>query len=397
MKLPKLPAPEEVPQALWARILTFTPVIMTVVATLLAGLSSSEMTQAQYFRTLAAELQSKAGDQWSFFQAKKLRAATMRNTLDLLRADADAYNPAALTVTAARLPARLDRIDALAAALLAALQAHPNSDLAPLQASLDSFAKSAETRKKDARAAQADLSAALASAQQSALADQRISVPTWQPADPALAAAVQAIAAGKTQDQLVPFITLVREPTVETALRAAAEFAQTLDSASAPVSQVIERIDSAVARQFQLVQQARAVSRTLDADLASAPATPAEVTSAARDFAAACDALHTELAQADRNFTAARLRLTAERYDAETRHNQTTAYLYEVLIRLDGAASDRHRLRSQRFFYGMLAAQAAVVAATLALAVKKRSLLWAFAAAVGLIAVSFGAYVYLFI
>ena len=33
--------------------------------TLLAGLASSEMTRAQYDRSFAAELQSKAGDQWN--------------------------------------------------------------------------------------------------------------------------------------------------------------------------------------------------------------------------------------------------------------------------------------------------------------------------------------------
>ena len=33
----------------------------------------------------AAQLQSKAGDQWSYFQAKRLRGVMQRNTLDLLR------------------------------------------------------------------------------------------------------------------------------------------------------------------------------------------------------------------------------------------------------------------------------------------------------------------------
>ena len=57
----------DVPQTKWCKILIATPIIMTVIATMLAGLSSSEMTKAQYNRSFAAQLQSKAGDQWSFF------------------------------------------------------------------------------------------------------------------------------------------------------------------------------------------------------------------------------------------------------------------------------------------------------------------------------------------
>ena len=66
----------DIPQTGWGKILSATPIVMTVIATLLAGLASSEMTRAQYDRSLAAQQQSKAGDQWSFFQAKRLRSAS---------------------------------------------------------------------------------------------------------------------------------------------------------------------------------------------------------------------------------------------------------------------------------------------------------------------------------
>ena len=89
----KVQIPEElkkdVPQTQWGKLLVATPVVMTVVATLLAGLASSEMTSAQYDRAYAAQLQSKAGDQWSYFQAKRLRSALQHNTLDLLQATAE--------------------------------------------------------------------------------------------------------------------------------------------------------------------------------------------------------------------------------------------------------------------------------------------------------------------
>ncbi len=79
----------DVPPTTWGKILSATPVVMTVVATLLAGLASSEMTTAQYDRALGAQLQSKAGDQWSYFQAKKLRGAMQKNSLELLQATID--------------------------------------------------------------------------------------------------------------------------------------------------------------------------------------------------------------------------------------------------------------------------------------------------------------------
>src|SRR5512136_1165145 len=99
----------EVPQTKWGKILLATPVVMTVIATLLAGLASSEMTRAQYDRALGAQLQSKAGDQWSYFQAKKQRGAMQRNTLELLQATADVrpvVSPALEKIPSVAAPAR---------------------------------------------------------------------------------------------------------------------------------------------------------------------------------------------------------------------------------------------------------------------------------------------------
>lgn len=80
---------QDLPQNKWGKIFGATPIVMTVIATMLAGLASSEMTKAQYDRSAAAQLQAKAGDQWSFYQAKKLRSAAARNSLDLLAATVD--------------------------------------------------------------------------------------------------------------------------------------------------------------------------------------------------------------------------------------------------------------------------------------------------------------------
>src|SRR5438128_6028362 len=77
------------PQTLWNTVLTATPVVLTVLATVLAGLSSRELTLSQYHRALAAQNQSKAGDQWNFFQAKRSRRTNHENTADLLQARAE--------------------------------------------------------------------------------------------------------------------------------------------------------------------------------------------------------------------------------------------------------------------------------------------------------------------
>ena len=78
----------ELPPSKWGKVLSSTPIVMTVIATMLAGLASSEMTKAQYDRSLAAQLQSKAGDQWGYAAAKKTRGGLAHNSLDLLAAQA---------------------------------------------------------------------------------------------------------------------------------------------------------------------------------------------------------------------------------------------------------------------------------------------------------------------
>jgi hypothetical protein len=108
------------------------------------------------------------------------------------------------------------------------------------------------------------------------------------------------------------------------------------------------------------------------------------------DLRQSASRLSTALAVASEAFNAAR-------YDQEAKYCQTLAQLYEIQVRKDGFASDRHRLRSKQFFYGMLGAQAGVTIATFALAVRRRSLLWGLAASAGLAAITFATYVYVFV
>jgi hypothetical protein len=93
----------------------------------------------------------------------------------------------------------------------------------------------------------------------------------------------------------------------------------------------------------------------------------------------------------------ARLRYTSARYDLEAKLNQTVANLLELQVRKNNISAEHHHNRSQRFFYGMLAAQLGVIVSTFAMAARQRNALWAIAAIAGIIAVGFAIYVYLYV
>ncbi len=258
LPLEALKAQADLPQTLMGRALAATPVVMTVIATLLAGLASSEMTKAQYQRAYGAQLQSRAGDQWAFFQAKRLRGEMQRNTLEVLGA------------TGAR----------------------EDVPPPPAAASLPEDVKSV----------------------------------------------LDAIRAEAAQETLNPILLKIADKNVSDALKEAKARASRYDSLTAPKMSELEQ----------------------------APA-------------------------------ARRLAFNAARYDEEAKLTADVARLYELQVAKANAQAERHHLRSQRFFFGMLAAQAAVIVATFALAARKRNLLWGVAAGAGLVAVAFAIYVYLYV
>ncbi|HTI99478.1 MAG TPA: DUF4337 family protein [Dongiaceae bacterium] len=300
----KVKIPEElkagVPQTTWGKILSATPVVMTVVATLLAGLASSEMTRAQYDRSLAAQQQSKAGDQWSYFQAKKLRSALQRNAVDILQATAEVQplDAGALTRIVAPQSFKVEP------ATIVALQ---KCELPPL--------------------------------------------PAGPALEPPVAAALQAIENQQPESEISNHLAQVQPAALAAALTAAQERTTAFDAATKPVNQGIEQLEKAIAR-------------SSDRELI-------------------------------RDLTVARLLYTAARYDAESRLNQTVANLLELQVRQNNISAERHHRRSGRFFFGMLAAQAAVILATFAMAARQRNLLWSIAAVAGITAIIFAIYVYL--
>lgn len=283
----------DLPQTTWGKILTATPVVMAVIATMLAGLASSEMTKAQYDRSLAAQQQSKAGDQWSFFQAKRLRGSMQRSTLDVLQ-----------SVATVR-PLTADALGAASAEVKAAL-ADGVLPQPPAAIALDANVK----------------------------------------------AALEALEASKPEAEITDVLAKVKDETLAAALLAARERANAYDALLKPVNAGIDQLEKA------------------------------QVGSGA---------------ESARDFTVARARYAASRYDTEARLNQAIASLLELQVRKNNISAERHHARSQKFFYGMLAAQAGVIISTFSLAARKRSILWSLAAVAGLAAVAFSLYVYLYV
>ena len=283
----------ELPPSKWGKVLGATPIVMTVIATLLAGLASSEMTKAQYVRSLAAQLQSKAGDQWGYAAAKKTRGALAHNSLDLLAATADVrpLDAAILSDAGAATVAALTKGD-----LPAAERAKFDAEI---QSALDAVGNSAA--EKD-------------------IAGQLVKIK-----DDALAAAL-----GSAQAAALAF-----------------------DTAAKPITKAADKLDESL------------------------------------------------MGAGDKNafasFAAARLRYTGARYDAEAQLNQSIASIYELQIRKANLTAEQHHARSGKFFMGMLAAQAAVIIATFALAERKKNFLWSIAAGAGVLAVAFSLYVYLYV
>jgi hypothetical protein len=327
---------KDVPQTTYGKILSATPVVMAVVATMLAGLASSEMTRAQYDRSLAAQQQSKAGDQWSFFQAKRLRGAYQRNTADLLQTltEVHSVDAAALKTLAQQAVADSANADA----------AKQKSDLLAL---LDSK-----------------------SGQQAIALLQKGGLPDFPPAPPLPANIKKAL---DVVENLEPDVEVaaamadVKDSDIEKALRAARDQAQAFDEATGPINKAVDQLENA----SLVIAGAAPKSPAVGNETAGRGASPG------------------------RDLTAARLKYTAMRYETEARLNQTIANLYELQVRKSNMSAERHHKRSQKFFYGMLGAQLAVIISTFAIAARQRNLLWSLAAIAGILAIIFAVFVYL--
>lgn len=282
----------DLPPNKFGKILGATPIIMTVIATMLAGLASSEMTKAQYDRALGAQLQSKAGDQWGYFQAKKLRGALAHNSLEILEATTDAR---------------------------------------PLDAAALSEADAATV---------------------AALTKTQLPAATPAQFSNEVKAALAAVESSQPESEIAAALAKVKPPMLADALVAARDAADAFDNATKPITKAVEKLNQSL--------MAGDKRKFLD-------------------------------------FTLIRLGYNSARYDTESGLNMAIANVYELQVRQSNISAEHHHQRSAKFFYGMLAAQMAVIISTFAIAARQRNFLWSIAAAAGMAAIGFAAYVYLYV
>lgn len=278
--------PDEPRKSLFEKLGAGLPVGLTALATILAGLSTGELSRAMYWRSAAAQDQAKANDQWSLAGFKRDRALMCETTADTLKA-VGGYR---------------------------AVRPPPESTTPELVTRVGAWMRG-------------------------------MGEPPIE--DQAVSDVLQAVHDRKLEPDIL-------------------KTARKVD-----LARLEEYINSAS-------KQATDVETAFEAELTAAKE---GATSATGDSRAGAVAL--------------RYSVESRRYRAEATANQWVGFLYEVRVKTSTAESERFRQRSQNFFFAMLAAQVGGVGSSLALARKRRSVLWLVAGIAGLAAVGFGAFVYL--
>ena len=345
---PAVPPAADKPRGIWGAVLTATPIALTALATAFAGLSNSEMTQAMYHRSLAAQHQSRAGDQWAFFQAKRIRGNGIESSVEVLQALGH--------------PEPFDPPRAVA-------------DLSRMHALLRQANGSAPGPRPETLAAHDKVEKAAARLVQLPTADFGLPAVETRPLpDPTARQAyeevVAAIARRQPESETTALVTKLSPETIDEAIRLAEDDADRFDKACEPVNETVKQLKAAFKDVGAAVRPLRG---------GSGPTAEAV-------------GLFDRL---DAGFRAAAMDYEARRYRAEAGLNRRAAEAYEVRVRRSGIESDRHRERSKLFFYSMLLAQVGATVSALALARAQRSLLWLLAAMTGVVALAFTGYVYL--
>jgi hypothetical protein len=414
---PSTPEPDK-PKSLWQSILTSTPVVLTVVATLLAGLSSSEMTRAQYHRSLAAQNQSKAGDQWNFFQAKRIRGGNTEMEVELLRAQhvLGTISPEAIEEYLARLPSDLERTARVGERLLRALKAmKPDSGTDSPQPNIDKLVQTARQNMEQARSLQKRIAEILAKPEVrealTYLNSDKLPTAAREPVGTEnIRVAGDAVKARKTEAELAPIMAVISEDELREARETAERNARAFDEVGKPVEQSLKAVAQTIQEATALTGSVHHLSERVGIGLTEFAAgqengnvrvvAASDAMSESRDAVGALSRLDTAMTKnADeikQAFLAAYREFTARRYEREARDIQAVGDVYEIQVEKSSWQSERHRKRSQLFFVGMLTAQAGVVIASFSLAIKQRNALWALATTAGAAAIGFSTYVYLF-
>jgi hypothetical protein len=390
--------PTKPPKSSWETIITLTPVMLTLLATVLAGLSSSEMIQAQYYRSLAAQHQSKAGDQWGFFQAKRIRSTIVERLLDQKPGLPGPVDASEFQAAAQRLADRFAAVEEQARRLKAA--APPGG---PLDQASEKLLHAASAGTGEAKKALSSLGSVLGRSDTKAafafLGTGRLpEVDTEQRHDPDIEAAQKALNDRRPEEEVTPLLLKIDAATLRDAVDVSEANARKFEDAAKAVDRALGDVDAVAKR---LRESAHAIHRTAGAVETAVADLPADnqsdpVRQAAAGVARADMAMQRILDDLG-DYRDAREDYTARRNEREARYNQITAGLYELQVQESSLASERHRRRSKNFFYGMLCAQAGVATASISLAARRKSALWGMAGVAGITALIFSIYIYLYV
>ncbi len=438
---PKTDVPER--KTLWNTILTATPILLTVVGTLLASRSSSEMTQAMYYRSVAAQNQSKASDQWAFFQAKRVRG-----TIQQMFAERGAFLPATELAVANRLPKALERSGSEAKTLLdtvdAALKssgANSGSDLETLKRAVVKYQAEVHSAVKEAKKSQTAITqllgakdsspetveeAAAVQAGLTYLTSTKLPVPADEPKDgprkvvdavldkqilEVLEASRQLEKLkevhdekqdAKIEDQRKEVEKLIRklsDAKIRNAIETAEAKAVKFDKGTDPATKAIRKVEGMLQTQQAVLRPVLAAANEVEMAVQDLPADGklSDVRKSADILQTSVGRLETEISSVSNRFKEAHCDFDVRRYGREGNFNLEVAALYELQVYKSALSSDQHRDRSTFYMYAMLAAQAGVTIATFGLAVRQKSIFWALATAAGVTAITIAIFAYQFI
>lgn len=403
------PDPNAKPKTPFEAVLTSTPVIMTIVATLLAGLSTGEMTRAQYHRSLAAQHQSKSGDQWSLFQAKRIRGTIQDMTVVQLHGMPSTVDAGTLQQSAERLLRDLQRGAGEAKRLnekIASARGELGAAADKLAQAADRFLTATQQKVAQAETVNKQLAGILSDSKVSEafvfLTSDKLPVPAEisksAELDPRIKETSDAIAQRQREDDIEKVVGPVPEAALIDAINDAAARAQVFENATRPVTQVIRQLDKIMRDETLLARSFDRSTRDLLAAVADANGAEGqglnEVRRTADSIKQTAASLKSSVDEVTNDYQAAVISFNSRRYERESRDNQAIANLYEIQVAKSSWNSNRHITRSRLFFFGMLAAQAGVTIASLALAVRLKSVLWTIACVAGVLALAIGAYVY---
>ncbi len=340
-------AKEKKPSGLKSKLIQVAPVALTVLATALAGMSSGEMTQSMYYRSLASQHQSKAGDQWSFFQAKRIRGTSLEGNVQLLRN-----------------LAHIDRLD---------VSRLKNSFVAICKRLEPLSADSVET----GRSVQTKLERWIADAQTNGSLKFLIGPDLPKVEDKLLPnndenkqvwSAIQAMSRRHSEAELAGLVTGVPMEKIEEAAGLAELNAEGFDKACETPASALKQLRSIAAEITQSVQRFPRPSASDATD---------------NERVKLLGQLHSEADEINSTIETTANDFDARRYRQESVYNRKAAELYELRVARSGVQSDTHRDRSKKFFFAMLMAQAGVTVASLALARQNHSMFWVVAAVAG--------------